>query len=87
MSGERDQTKLRTTGAKPAGNLTAWKLNELGIDVEAFRGEWHFTAGKIAMLAGDSKSALGEFIEARPNFRSPVAVDREIRKLHAGHPK
>lgn len=69
-------------------NLTAWKLNELGIDSEGwFWGEWQFTAGKIAMLAGDSKSALREFVAARPNFRSPLAVDREIRKLSGGQPK
>jgi hypothetical protein len=61
--------------------ITAWKMNEAQIDHEVLWGEWHFSAGKIALLAGDRKGALREFVEARRNYRSPIAVDREIRKI------
>ena len=72
----------RSPGAgKEYHNLTAWKLNELGIEVDGFWAEWHFTAGKIALLAGDPRSALRGFALARPHYRSSVAVDREIRKI------
>ena len=73
-------TKDPATG-RDYHNLTAWKMNEAHFDHLGLWGEWQFTAGKIALLAGDQKSALREFTEARQNYRSPIAVDREIRKI------
>ena len=67
--------------AKEYHDLTAWKMNELQISLADLWGEWHLTAGRIALLGGDSKRALDEFVQARRNYRSAVPVDREIRKI------
>jgi len=62
-------------------NLTAWKMNEAQFEHGAFWAEWHLSAGKIASLAGDLKGALRELVQARQGYQSPIAIDREIRKI------
>ena len=67
--------------AREYHNLTAWKMNESQIYQGDLWSEWHLTAGKIALLEGDRRSALHEFVQARRHYRTPVPVDREIRQI------
>lgn len=67
--------------AREYHNLTAGKMNEFQIRQADLWGEWHLTAGRIALLEGDRRSALQEFVQARRDYRTPVPVDREIREI------
>jgi hypothetical protein len=71
--------------AREYHNLTAWKMNESQIDQTNLWSEWHLTAGRIALLGGDRRSALHEFVQARRDYRTPLPVDREIHKIIPAH--
>jgi hypothetical protein len=62
-------------------NLTAWKMNHSEIYQKELWSEWHLTAGRIALLAGDRRSALHEFVQARRDYSTPIPIDREICKI------
>ena len=73
------------SSAREYHNLTAWKMNEAQIYQADLWSEWHLTAGRIALLEGDKTSALDEFVQARRHYRTPVPVDREIRKINPAY--
>jgi hypothetical protein len=73
------------SSAREYHNLTAWKMNEAQIYQADLWSEWHLTAGRIALLEGDKTSALHEFVQARRHYRTPVPVDREIRKINPAY--
>ncbi|MGC3989827.1 MAG: hypothetical protein QM796_09155 [Chthoniobacteraceae bacterium] len=66
-------------------DLTAWRMLQNHIYHPGLWAQWHYSAGNIALLEGDEKSALQHYLNARAYIATPLLVDRQIAKIVPGY--
>lgn len=66
-------------------DLTAYRMLQNHIYHPELWAQWHYSAGNIALLEGDEKSALQHYLNARSYIATPLLVDRQIAEIVPGY--